>query len=41
MIDLKVNEKQLKNAINRAKEKQIVLPTFEQMKDPSKIPQKA
>ena len=40
MIDLTVNEKQLKNAINRAKEKQIVLPTFEQMKDPSKIPQK-
>lgn len=40
MIDLTINEKQLANAVKRAKEKNIILPTFSQMKDPSKIPVK-
>ncbi len=40
MIDLTLNEKQLQNAVKRAKDNNIILPTFAQMKDPSKIPQK-
>ena len=36
MINLKVNEAVRKNNIRRCKEKKIILPTFEQMKDPSK-----
>ena len=39
MIDLTVNEEILKKAVERAKERGIILPTFEQMKDPTKIPQ--
>jgi len=39
LIDLTVNEEILKKAVERAKEKGIILPTFEQMKDPAKIPQ--
>ena len=39
MINLSKNEEGLTNAINRAKEYGITLPTFEQMKDPSLIPQ--
>lgn len=39
MIDLTINEEVLKKAVERAKEKGIILPTFEQMKDPTKIPQ--
>ncbi len=38
MIKLNVNEEVRKNNIQRCKEKNIVFPTFEQMKDPSKIP---
>jgi cysteine synthase len=38
MIDLKINEKSRKNNINRCVEKNIIYPTYEQMKDPSKIP---
>jgi len=40
LIDLTVNEKQLRRTVERAKERGIVIPTFEQMKDPEKIPQK-
>ncbi|HAG21961.1 MAG TPA: pyridoxal-5-phosphate-dependent protein subunit beta, partial [Synergistaceae bacterium] len=40
MIDLTVNEEGLRRAVERAKEKNVVIPTFEQMKDPGKIPQK-
>jgi len=39
LIDLTVNEEILKKAVERAKERGIILPTFEQMKDPTKIPQ--
>lgn len=38
LIDLTVHQDKLKNAIDRAREKGIVIPTFAQMKDPSKIP---
>ncbi|NHI87928.1 MAG: pyridoxal-phosphate dependent enzyme [Candidatus Thorarchaeota archaeon] len=38
MIDLKKNEEQLKRTVQRCKERNIVIPTFEQMKDPRKIP---
>ncbi|MFW9915333.1 MAG: pyridoxal-phosphate dependent enzyme [Candidatus Thorarchaeota archaeon] len=38
MIDLTKNEKQLENAIQRARERNIIIPTFEMMKNPSKIP---
>ncbi|MDR4988854.1 MAG: pyridoxal-phosphate dependent enzyme [Bacteroidales bacterium] len=34
------NEKALANAVQRFRERQIVLPTFEQQKDPSLVPQK-
>src|SRR3989339_524882 len=37
MIDLKINEKQLKNALKRAKEKGIIIPTLEQQRDPVKL----
>jgi len=39
MIDLKVIESQRKQNIQRCKEKGILLPTFAQMRDPSKIPE--
>ena len=37
MIDLTINEEQLKRTIERAKEKNIIIPTFEQMKNPELI----
>ena len=40
MIDLTINEEQLKRTIERAKEKNIIIPTFEQMKNPELIPDK-
>jgi len=40
MIDLALNKKQIKRNAEICREKGIVLPTFEQMKDPNKIPQK-
>ncbi len=40
MIDLTMNEEQLEKAVERAKENNIVLPTFEQMKNPELIPDK-
>ncbi|HAF50818.1 MAG TPA: pyridoxal-5-phosphate-dependent protein subunit beta, partial [Synergistaceae bacterium] len=39
-FDLTVNEEGLRRAVERAKERGVVLPTFEQMKDPSRVPQK-
>ncbi len=39
-IDLTLNTKKLKNAINRAKEKNIIIPTFAQMKNPAIAPEK-
>jgi cysteine synthase len=38
MIDLNVNEAQRKKNIQRCKEKGILLPTYAQMRDPSKVP---
>jgi len=40
LIDLTINEEQLRRTVERAREKGIVIPTFEQMKDPDKIPEK-
>ncbi|MBL6989772.1 MAG: pyridoxal-phosphate dependent enzyme [Bacteriovoracaceae bacterium] len=40
MINLTINELQLKKNIEYCRERGIILPTFEQMKDPSKIPGK-
>jgi cysteine synthase len=38
MIDLTINEEQLKRTVQRARERDIIIPTFAQMKDPSSIP---
>ena len=38
MIDLTKHEDKLQNTIQRARERGIIIPTFEQMKDPSRIP---
>jgi cysteine synthase len=40
LIDLTVNEQGLRRAVERAREKNIIIPTFEEMKNPEKIPQK-
>ena len=41
MIDLTMNEKVLENAITRARERDIIIPTFEEQKRPKKlVPQK-
>ncbi|QVK20825.1 pyridoxal-phosphate dependent enzyme [Mycoplasmatota bacterium] len=39
LIDLTINEEKLENAIKRAKEQGIIIPTFKQMKNPGLIPQ--
>ncbi len=39
-IDLTIDKSRRKNAIRRAKERKITIPTYAQMKDPSKIPAK-
>ena len=38
MIDLTRHEDKLQNTVQRARERGIIIPTFEQMKDPSRIP---
>jgi len=38
MIDLTMNEKQLHKTIQRCKERDIIIPTFQQMKHPQLIP---
>jgi cysteine synthase len=40
MIDLKMNKESLARNIQKARENNIVLPTFAQMRDPKKIPEK-
>ncbi len=40
MIDLTMDEKQLKSTVKRAREKNIIIPTFEEMKNPELIPEK-
>ena len=38
MIDLTMNDEQLKDSAQRAKERNIIIPTFAQQKDPSLVP---
>jgi len=38
MIDLTMNEEQLERTVERARERNIIIPTFEQMKNPDLIP---
>jgi len=38
MIDLTINPKQLERAVQRARERDIIIPTFAQMKDPKLVP---
>jgi len=38
VIDLSIDSKQLRSTVQRARERDIIIPTFEQMKDPSRIP---
>jgi cysteine synthase A len=38
MIDLTIHKKQLERTVQRARERNIYIPTFAQMKDPSLIP---
>ncbi len=38
MIDLRVDKKQLERTVERARERNIIIPTFEQMKNPELIP---
>jgi len=40
IIDLTIDKNRRKNAIKRAKERNIIIPTYAQMKDPTKIPAK-
>ena len=40
LIDLTINEEQLKKTAEIAKERKILIPTFAQMKDPKKVPEK-
>jgi cysteine synthase len=39
-IDLTIDEKRLERAVQRARERNIIIPTFAQMRDPNLIPQK-
>ena len=40
MINLDINEKKLEKVVERAREKNIIIPTFEQQKNPEKVPEK-
>ncbi len=40
MIDLSINEEQLRRTVKRARERGIIIPTFAQMRDPELIPGK-
>jgi cysteine synthase len=40
MIDLTLNQEQLKRTVGLARERNIIIPTFQQLKDPDLIPQK-
>jgi hypothetical protein len=39
-IDLTIQPERLKNSIKRARERNIIIPTFAQMRDPSLVPDK-
>src|SRR5512139_1340724 len=38
MIDLTIDHERLERTVRRARERKIIIPTFAQMKDPSRIP---
>ncbi|MFO7837648.1 MAG: pyridoxal-phosphate dependent enzyme [Candidatus Thorarchaeota archaeon] len=38
MIDLEINQEQLKRTVERCRERDIIIPTFEQMKHPERVP---
>lgn len=38
MIDLKVDKKKLEKAVQRCRERNIIIPTFKEQKDPSRVP---
>ncbi|MBC8264502.1 MAG: pyridoxal-5-phosphate-dependent protein subunit beta, partial [Anaerolineales bacterium] len=38
MIDLTIHQEQLERTVQRAKERNIIIPTFAQMKDPALMP---
>ncbi len=40
MIDLTINEEQLERTVQRCRERGIIIPTFDEMKHPEKIPQR-
>ena len=40
MIDLTINEEQLERTIKRAREKNIIIPTFAEQKNPELVPDK-
>jgi hypothetical protein len=40
LIDLTIHEEQLERSVKRARERNILIPTFEQQKDPTRIPEK-
>ncbi|HDG68556.1 MAG TPA: pyridoxal-5-phosphate-dependent protein subunit beta, partial [candidate division Zixibacteria bacterium] len=40
MIDLTVNPEQLQRTVKRCRERNIIIPTFAQMKDPTLVPDK-
>jgi cysteine synthase len=40
VIDLTIHEKELERSVKRARERNILIPTFEQQKDPTLIPEK-
>ena len=39
MIDLTINSEGLKNNIRKARENNVIMPTYKQMKDPEKVPE--
>ena len=39
MIDLSIHEEQLKRTVQRARERNIIIPTFAEQKDPSRVPE--
>lgn len=40
MIDLSINKEKLAHNVQVARENNIILPTFAQMRDPQKVPEK-
>ena len=39
-IDLTINKERLDHVVERAREQNIIIPTFAQLRDPNKIPEK-